>query len=95
MNIFFIYIDYSKEMGGGDKKRLNKKRERPETLANPEIGYELERQKILKSISEWEAKIQELNQKIKEGKDRLKKLDEDRNRGKGNDNDGADEKMKK
>ena len=71
-----------------DKKRLNKKRERPETLANPEIGYELERQKILKSISEWEAKIQEL-------KDRLKKLDEDRNRGKGNDNDGADEKMKK
>ena len=71
-----------------DKKRLNKKRERPETLANPEMAYELERQKILKSISELEAKMQEL-------KDRLQKLDEDRNRGKGNDNDGADKKMKK
>ena len=52
------------------------------------MAYELERQKILKSISELEAKMQEL-------KDRLQKLDEDRNRGKGNDNDGADKKMKK
>ena len=81
-----------------DKKRLNKKRERPEALANQEVQemdiYELERQRILIRISEREAKIRELNQKIKEDKDRLQKLDEDRNRGKGNDNDGADEKMK-
>ena len=76
------------DIDSNNKKRLNKKRERPETLANPEMAYELERQKILKSISELEAKMQEL-------KDRLQKLDEDRNRGKGNEKDGADEKMKK
>ena len=87
------------DIDSNNKKRLNKKRERPEALANQEVQemdiYELERQRILIRISEREAKIRELNQKIKEDKDRLQKLDEDRNRGKGNDNDGADEKMKK